>query len=49
MGAAGKVVGYLCPGTCLDYAYDDLSVINYYNNYLCINFIIRITLGILLL
>ncbi len=21
-GAAGKEVGYLCPGTCLDYAYD---------------------------
>lgn len=22
MGAAGKDVGYLCPGTCLDYAYE---------------------------
>jgi hypothetical protein len=21
-GCAGKLVGYLCPGTCLDYAYD---------------------------
>jgi len=26
MGAAGKEVGYLCPGTCLDYAYDVLNV-----------------------
>ncbi len=26
MGAAGKEVGYLCPGTCLDYAYDVLKV-----------------------
>jgi len=26
MGAAGKEVGYLCPGTCLDYAYDNLNV-----------------------
>lgn len=25
-GAAGKEVGYLCPGTCLDYAYDSLQV-----------------------
>lgn len=25
-GAAGKEVGYLCPGTCLDYAYDTLKV-----------------------
>lgn len=25
-GAAGKEVGYLCPGTCLDYAYDKLKV-----------------------
>ena len=25
-GAAGKTVGYLCPGTCLDYAYDKLGV-----------------------
>merc|ERR1711959_251408 len=25
-GAAGKEVGYLCPGTCLDYMYDDLTV-----------------------
>ena len=26
MGAAGKEVGYLCPGTCLDYAYDVAKV-----------------------
>jgi len=25
VGAAGKEVGYLCPGTCLDYIYDDLG------------------------
>ncbi len=25
-GSAGKEVGYLCPGTCLDYAYDKLKV-----------------------
>lgn len=25
-GAAGKEVGYLCPGTCLDYMYDKLKV-----------------------
>lgn len=25
-GAAGKEVGYLCPGTCLDYAYDTMKV-----------------------
>ncbi len=25
-GAAGKEVGYLCPGTCLDYAYEQLNV-----------------------
>jgi hypothetical protein len=25
VGAAGKEVGYLCPGTCLDYAYDNVS------------------------
>eukprot|EP00743_Colponemidia_sp_Colp-15_P001225 GILK01001345.1.p1 GENE.GILK01001345.1~~GILK01001345.1.p1 ORF type:complete len:395 (-),score=42.11 GILK01001345.1:186-1370(-) len=25
-GAAGKEVGYLCPGTCLDYVYDVLGV-----------------------
>ena len=24
-GAAGKEVGYLCPGTCLDYVYDKLN------------------------
>lgn len=24
-GAAGKEVGYLCPGTCLDYAYEALK------------------------
>lgn len=26
VGAAGDKVGYLCPGTCLDYAYDRLKV-----------------------
>ncbi len=26
VGAAGKDVGYLCPGTCLDYAYENLAV-----------------------
>lgn len=26
VGAAGDKVGYLSPGTCLDYAYDKLSV-----------------------
>ncbi len=26
MGAAGKEVGYLCPGTCLDYAYEKITV-----------------------
>jgi len=26
VGAAGKEVGYLCPGTCLDYAYDKVNV-----------------------
>jgi hypothetical protein len=26
MGAAGKEVGYLCPGTCLDYAYAKTQV-----------------------
>lgn len=26
VGAAGKEVGYLCPGTCLDYAYDNVEV-----------------------
>ena len=25
-GAAGREVGYLCPGTCLDYAYDKMKV-----------------------
>ena len=25
-GAAGKEVGYLCPGTCLDYVYEHLKV-----------------------
>ncbi len=25
-GSAGKEVGYLCPGTCLDYNYDSLNV-----------------------
>jgi len=25
VGAAGKQVGYLCPGTCLDYIYDKLG------------------------
>jgi len=25
-GAAGKEVGYSCPGTCLDYVYDELGV-----------------------
>jgi hypothetical protein len=25
-GAAGKEVGYLCPGTCLDYAYENLKI-----------------------
>ena len=25
-GAAGREVGYLCPGTCLDYAYDTMKV-----------------------
>ena len=25
-GAAGKEVGYSCPGTCLDYVYDKLGV-----------------------
>lgn len=25
VGAAGKEVGYLCPGTCLDYIYEDLK------------------------
>jgi hypothetical protein len=25
VGAAGKEVGYLCPGTCLDYAYDNIN------------------------
>lgn len=24
VGAAGKEVGYLCPGTCLDYIYENL-------------------------
>jgi len=24
IGAAGKEVGYLCPGTSLDYAYDQV-------------------------
>lgn len=27
-GCAGKLVGYLCPGTCLDYAYDHSNVPN---------------------
>lgn len=27
-GCAGKLVGYLCPGTCLDYAYDKANVQN---------------------
>lgn len=26
VGAAGDKVGYLCPGTCLDYAYDKVKV-----------------------
>lgn len=26
VGAAGKEVGYLCPGTCIDYAYDKVNV-----------------------
>ena len=26
VGAAGKEVGYICPGTCIDYAYDNVSV-----------------------
>ena len=25
MGAAGKQVGYVCPGTCLDYAYEKIK------------------------
>jgi len=25
VGAAGKEVGYLCPGTCLDYVYENLN------------------------
>merc|ERR1719360_307403 len=25
-GAAGREVGYSCPGTCLDYVYDNLGV-----------------------
>ncbi len=25
VGAAGKEVGYLCPGTSLDYVYDELG------------------------
>ena len=24
-GAAGREVGYSCPGTCLDYVYDELN------------------------
>lgn len=24
VGAAGKEVGYLCPGTCLDYIYENV-------------------------
>jgi len=26
IGGAGKTLGYLCPGTCLDYAYDKLKI-----------------------
>ena len=29
-GIAGKLVGYLCPGTCLDYAYDKKNVLYSY-------------------
>lgn len=25
VGAAGKEVGYLCPGTCLDYIYENVG------------------------
>ena len=26
VGAAGKEVGYLSPGSCIDYAYDELKI-----------------------
>jgi hypothetical protein len=26
VGAAGREVGYLAPGSCIDYAYDELSI-----------------------
>jgi hypothetical protein len=27
VGAAGREVGYLAPGSCIDYAYDELNVL----------------------
>jgi hypothetical protein len=26
VGSAGASLGYLCPGTCLDYAYEELKI-----------------------
>ena len=34
VGAAGREVGYLAPGSCIDYAYDELSVYIYIYIYL---------------
>jgi len=42
VGPAGREVGYLSPGSCIDYAYDELKVILY-------RFIIYYRLNILLL
>lgn len=32
VGAAGREVGYLSPGSCIDYAYDELKVLIEFNN-----------------